>query len=128
MATSTSNPVGWFEIGTDDPDTAQAFYGDVFGWTFIEQDGYRIITTGKDDPLQGGIQDTTAPGLSEGTPRTYAVPCIQVEDVAAAAADIEAHGGKVTVPATAMPTGLVYARFTDPAGNQMALFSPPPQP
>jgi biotin operon repressor len=30
--TTTGDPIGWFEIGTDDPAAARAFYGDLFRW------------------------------------------------------------------------------------------------
>ena len=33
MSNETS-PVTWFEIGTDNPDAARQFYGEMFGWTF----------------------------------------------------------------------------------------------
>jgi len=122
--TPASAPVGWFEIGTDDPDGARAFYGELFGWTFAVEGPYSIITTGADHPLQGGVQDTTAP-LPAGTPRSYAIPIVQVGDVAATCERLEELGGKVTVPATTVPTGLVYAHVTDPAGNHFGLFSPP---
>src|SRR6266508_284694 len=100
--TNTQNPAGapvaWFEFGTDDPEAARSFFGQLFGWTFAVEGPYSIITTGPDHPLQGGIQDTAFP-LPDGTPRTYAVPCVQVADVAASCADVERLGGKVMVPA-----------------------------
>lgn len=122
-----SAPVSWFEIGTDEPDVARRFYGELFGWTYAIEGPYSIITTGKDHPLQGGIQDTSAP-LPDGTPTSYAVPCVQVEDVAATCARVEELGGKVIVPSTTLPTGLSYAHVTDPAGNHVGLFSPPDLP
>jgi predicted enzyme related to lactoylglutathione lyase len=118
-------PVGWFEIGTDDPESARRFYGGAFGWTFAQEQSYSIITTGKGHQLQGGIQDTKAP-LPDGTPSSYAVPCVQVGDVAATCGKVEDLGGKVVVPATPIPSGLVYAFVTDPAGNRIGLFTPPP--
>jgi predicted enzyme related to lactoylglutathione lyase len=117
-------PVTWFEIGTDDPEAARSFYGQLFGWTFAVQGPYSEITTGPDHPLHGGIQDTAAP-LPDGTPRSYAVPYVQVTDVAAVCSDVERLGGKVMVPATEIPTGLVYAHVTDPLGTHIGLFSPP---
>lgn len=122
-----SAPVAWFEIGTDDPAGARSFYGDLFGWTFTTEGPYSVITTGPGHPLQGGIQDTTAP-LPPATPRTYAVACVQVDDVAATCTRAEELGGKVVVPATTVPTGLIYAHVTDPKGNHIGLFSPPPSP
>ena len=133
MATDTNtekpgkpgDPVGWFEIGTDDPETARRFYGGAFGWTFAQEQSYSIIATGQGHPLSGGIQDTTAP-LADGHPSSYAVPCVQVEDVGATCAKVEDLGGKVLVPATPIPSGLVYGFVTDPAGNKIGVFTPPP--
>jgi uncharacterized protein len=118
------NPVGWFEIGTGDPEAARRFYGDAFGWTFEEQGPYSVITTGPGHPLQGGIQDTRS-GVPEGTPMTYAVPYVVVPDVGAACDRVESLGGKVLVPATTIPTGLTYAHVADPDGNPLGLFKPP---
>ena len=117
-------PVSWFEIGTDDPARAREFYRAVFGWTFADEGPYTIITTGADHPLQGGIRDTGGP-QPDGTPLTYAMPCVQVDDVAATCHDVIDKGGKVMVPATATPTGLVYAHVTDPSGNHIGLWTPP---
>lgn len=122
--TTAGAPVGWFEIGTGDPDGARRFYGEAFGWTFDVDGPYSIITTGDGHPLQGGIQDTRI-GLPEGTPTTYAVPCVLVPDTAAACERVEALGGKVLVPATTVPTGLAYAHVADPDGNHFGLFTPP---
>jgi predicted enzyme related to lactoylglutathione lyase len=47
-----------------------------------------------------------------------------VPDVAASCVAAEDAGGKVLVPAQTMDTGLSFAYVTDPAGNQLGLFSP----
>lgn len=121
--TSAVSRVTWFEVGTDDPDAARSFYGELFGWTFNVNGPYSEISYGSDGP-HGGIQDTGVP-LPEGTPRSYAVPYVEVDDVAATSAEVERLGGKVMVPATKVPTGLVYAHVADPVGNHIGLFSPP---
>ncbi len=127
MSTDTTpSPVSWFEIGTDDPAAARQFYGEMFGWTFDVDGPYSVITTGPDHTLQGGIQDTGGP-LPQGTPPAYAVPCIQVSDVAAMCDRTVDLGGKVLVPATNTPPGLVYAHVADPTGNHIGLFAPPPE-
>ena len=122
--TPAGAPVAWFEIGTEDPETARSFYGELFGWTFTLNGPYSEISYGAGGPPHGGIQDTAFP-LPDGTPRTYAVPCVQVADVAATAERVEGLGGKVMVPATKLPTGLIYAHVTDPFGNHIGLFAPP---
>jgi len=117
-------PVTWFEIGSDDPAGARHFYGELFGWSFAVEGPYSIITTGPDHRLQGGVQDTSAP-LPDGTPRSYAIPCVEVDDVAATCDRVVELGGKVIVPATAIPAGLVYAHVADPAGAHIGLYRPP---
>jgi predicted enzyme related to lactoylglutathione lyase len=122
--TVNGNPIGWFEIGTSDPDAARRFYGEAFGWRFDLQGPYSIVTTGEGHSLQGGVQDTRA-GLPEGTPLRYAIPCVLVPDTAVACDRVAALGGKVLVSSTATPTGLTYAHVTDPDGNHFGLFTPP---
>jgi len=121
----TGDPIGWFEIGTPDAAGARAFYGTVFGWTFGEDGPYALITTGAGHALQGGIQDTSTE-LPPGQPSTYAVPCVQVADVATTCEKVTAAGGTVVVAATRIPTGLVYGMVADPAGNRVGVFAPPP--
>ena len=116
--------VTWFEVGTPDPEGARRFYGELFGWAFDIQGPYSIVQTGPDHPLPGGIQDTRM--AADGTPATYAIPCIQVDDVAAVCGRVEALGGKVLVPATAAPNGLVFAQVTDPTGAHLGVWAPPP--
>ncbi len=121
MPTMTS-AITWFEIATSEPATAERFYGSLFGWSFQpDQDtnGYRMITVPGQDGPQGGLLPTggTMPG--------HAIFYVQVEDVAATAAAAEAAGGKVLVPATATPDGLVFAHLLDPSGNHFGIWTPP---
>jgi predicted enzyme related to lactoylglutathione lyase len=120
---SLAGAITWFEVGTPDPEGARAFYGELFGWTFDVQGPYSIIQTGAGHALPGGIQDTR---MSEnGTPASYAVPCVQVDDVADVCRRVEALGGKVLVPATSAPNGLVYAHVVDPTGGHIGVWTPP---
>jgi predicted enzyme related to lactoylglutathione lyase len=121
---SAVSPVAWFEIGTEDPEAARSFYGELFGWTFNVDGPYSEISYGTGQPPQGGIQDTSTP-LPDGTPRSYAIPYVLVQDVEATCAEVEEHGGKVMVPATTVPNGLVYAHVRDPFGNHFGLFKLP---
>lgn len=127
MSNATTNPVTFFEIATDDPAGARAFYGDLFGWSFEDLGTFTMVATGPDDPTQGGIQDTTA-DIPAATPRRYTTFYAQVGDVAVACAQAEELGGKVVVGATTLPTGLVYALVTDPHGSLFGLFTPPAAP
>jgi predicted enzyme related to lactoylglutathione lyase len=115
--------IGWFEIGTDDPETAKRFYGSVFGWTFAkdpdESVPYHIVSTPANDSIRGGVFGTG------GKTPNYAVFCVVVEDVAATCVSAETAGGKVLVPPQDGNDGLIFAHLLDPAGNHFAIYSPP---
>ena len=121
------NGIAWFEIGTDRPDVAERFYGEVFGWGFAADDSlsfdgspYRIVTTPAEGGLPGGLNSTG------GKVPNYAVFTVLVADVAATCRMAEAAGGKVLVPPTGDPAGLTFAHLLDPSGNQVGVFTPPP--
>ncbi|MEV4201265.1 VOC family protein [Micromonospora globbae] len=122
---TVSNGVTWFEIGTERPDEAQRFYGDVFGWRFTEEGGggatYRT-TEAADGGIGGAIRGT------DGAASTYAIFYVQVTDVAETCRRVEAAGGAVVVPAKTNPNGLTSAHLRDPAGNRFGVFTPPPAP
>jgi predicted enzyme related to lactoylglutathione lyase len=113
------NDVAWFEIGTDDPATAERFYGDVFGWKVAQDDtastdtAYRVIDT-------GGSRG----GLSTGQ-ENYAIFTVLVEDVDATCRQVEEAGGQVQRPPSVNPVGVTFAHLRDPAGNHFSVFTPP---
>jgi predicted enzyme related to lactoylglutathione lyase len=121
MAVKTHG-VGWFEIGTDNPQQVEKFYGSVFGWTFTPDDGpipYHMVTTPAPDSLGGGVFPT------DGRLPNYATFYIVVEDVAASCVAAETAGGKVVVPPTETGSGLVFAQVLDPQGNRFGIYKPP---
>jgi len=119
-----------FEIPADDLDRARSFYGKVFGW--------RIDTM----PMPGGGEYTgltttavdektmtpTEPGAINGgmMQRDAATPApvitIDVEDIDAALAEIEAAGGSTVTPRTAIPGMGAFGYFKDSEGNVMGLW------
>jgi predicted enzyme related to lactoylglutathione lyase len=119
-----------FEIPADDLDRARSFYGKVFGW--------RIDTM----PMPGGGEYTgltttavdektmtpTEPGAINGgmMQRDAATPSpvitIDVEDIVAALAEIEAAGGSTVTPRTAIPGMGAFGYFKDSEGNVMGLW------
>jgi uncharacterized protein len=116
------NGIGWFEIGTGAPAEAEAFYGDVFGWTFSDDDStenYRLAHIEGAPGPQGGI--------AAGTDQNYAIFYLVVTDLAATCARVEAAGGKVLVPPATNSGGLAFAHVSDPAGNHFGVFTPPPR-
>ena len=119
--TKIAAPVGWFEITSNDPAAAEAFYSAVMGWEFSdgpEGPGYRIAAAG--DGPAGGI--TAVP---EGAPGTYAIFCTMVADVDATCAQIRDLGGSVLVGPETTSFGLRFANVTDPEGSHFGIFTPP---
>src|ERR671914_820053 len=98
MSEPAYNSVAWFEIGADDPDAIERFYGELFGC---------VMSTGGRFP-------------------NYAAFYVVVEDVAATVAKAERLGAKALLPPTTAPDGLVFAQLHDPSGNQIGLFTPAP--
>ena len=87
------------------------FYEAAFGWT-LQRFGpsYAATTTGDTDVgLQGDSANAPASPLA----------VIQVEDVDAAAAAVEAAGGDIIRPVFDFPGGRRF-HFRDPSGNELA--------
>ncbi len=125
---SAVNGIAWFEIGTDQPAAAERFYGELFGWTFADDENsssadgtpYRIVTTPVENGLRGGIFATG------GTMPNYAVFTVMVADTPETCRRAEAAGGKVLAAPKTDPSGLTFAHLLDPSGNHIGVYSPPP--
>lgn len=100
-----------FEIPSDNPERAMAFYTAVFGWTFQKWDGpmpYWIVATGPN----------TEPGINGGLmPRRHPEqPCVNTTNVAnldETQGVIEAQGGVCVVPKMPVPGIGWLAYFKD---------------
>jgi uncharacterized protein len=118
------NRVTHFEIYTNDPETVQPFYRDVFGWKFDKFEGgpmeYWLVTTGNDkDPGINGGMTRPRQGQSTGTLNTIAV-----ESLDETIRKIEQRGGKICVPKMAIPKVGWLAYAADPAGNVSGIIEP----
>lgn len=121
-STTTPAPVTWFEIAGSDTAKIEAFYGELFGWSFGDGPtgpSYRMAAAG--DGAGGGVTVAQA-----GLPESYAIFFVQVEDVAATCDQLRQLGGEVLVGPEAIPEmGLTFANVKDPSGNHFGLFTPP---
>lgn len=114
------NPHGsfiWYELLTDDPDSAAAFYGDVIGWTAADsgQSGidYRLFRA-NGTPVAGHMK--LPDGADEAGMRPGWLGYIGVDDVDSAVADIVEAGGKVHMPAVDLEGVGRMALVADPQG------------
>ena len=106
--------IDYIELQARDVAASKAFYISVFGWKFTDYgDDYSSFEDGR---ITGGL--TQADSIVRGGPLVvmYAVDLEAVEK-----AVIE-HGGTVVKPIFSFPGGRRF-QFTDPAGNELAVWS-----
>jgi predicted enzyme related to lactoylglutathione lyase len=111
----------WNELGTKDPETAAAFYSDLFGWTYEEQDMgpggmYRMIKNG--DRMNGGIRRQSE--MEADVPPNWLV-YFTTTDLEGSVAKVSELGGNVMMPPTDIGMGRI-AVVSDPQGAAFAFF------
>ncbi|ATL68378.1 VOC family protein [Nocardia terpenica] len=115
--------VAWFQIGSPDPDAAQRFYGELFGWTARHDPtsgaSYRLLTARDAQAPTGGIT------AIDDADTAYATFAVLVRDVAAVCTRATELGGKVLVAPATVPSGLESAELLDTDGNRFVVFTPP---
>ncbi|WP_248958749.1 VOC family protein [Sphaerisporangium perillae] len=125
MSTPPFNTVAWFEIATDDPEGAQRFYGELFGWSFEtdkepagEGMDYRMITYPGVEGVKGGLYGTKGefPG--------HGIFTVVVADVAATCEEVERLGGKTQFKMIGNAQGPDFAYLRDTSGNLFGIFAP----
>ncbi len=104
--------LNYLELPVADTDRAKAFYGAAFGWAFSDfGPTYAATMTGDTDI---GFQ------ADAGQKTAAALPVVEVEDVDAACAAVEAAGGRITMATFAFPGGRRF-HFADPDGHELAV-------
>ena len=113
-----------FEIPVDDPDRAEKFYSDVFGWTFNRFPGapsyYGLATTGEDSDL--GINGA----LYQRGNMTETVVSVSVDSVDDVSKKLAEAGGQVLQEKMPIPGMGWYAYCKDIEGNSIGLFQSDP--
>ena len=109
-----------FEIPVDDPDRAEEFYRDVFGWTFRRYEGapqyYGMAATGDSVPGIDGALFQRSDG--SGTTLTMSVDSIE-----ATIDKITSKGGHVVQGKMPIPSMGWFATCEDTEGNRIGLFT-----
>jgi hypothetical protein len=111
---SAAIKIDYIEFSVTDVPDAKRFYGDVFGWTFEDYgDGYASFSCGN---LTGGFAKATS------VQRGGALVVLYAKNLAEMEQRITAAGGRIVRPAFAFPGGRRF-HFTDPSGNELAVWS-----
>ena len=112
-----------FEIPVDNPDRAEKFYADVFGWSFHRWEGapsyYGLANTGEEGQGINGA-------LFQRAENSVTTLTMDVNSIEEAIASVEAHGGKVLQGKTPIPTMGYFATCEDTEGNRIGLFTNDP--
>ena len=113
-----------FEVPADEPEKLATFFEKTFGWSIRKWDGpddYWLVMTGNEEEpgIDGGINRR-----SDGN--SVVVNTIDVEDLDATIAKIEANGGEITMPKMAVPGVGWMAYFKDPEGNVYGMMESDP--
>ena len=110
-----------FEVPADDLDRAKKFYTDLFGWKIEKHSGpmeYWMITTTNEKgekALEGGM-------MKRQNPQQAITNYIDVPSIDKYVAKVEALGGKVIVPKTAVPEIGYFAVCLDTENNNFAIW------
>lgn len=103
----------YVELPATDIVSTRKFYEQAFGWAMMVFAPTYAATTSSDTNI--GLQ-------SDAAERPDApLPVIQVDDLEAALAAVEAAGGQVVKPIRAFPGGRRF-HFKDPSGNELAVW------
>jgi len=111
-------PVMRWQILAKDAEKAAEFYTTLFEWTVNTDNalGYRMIETGSERGIQGGIWPSPPEGHS------FVQLFIEVDDVAGSVAKAAGMGATVIVPPQKLPDGDEMAIVCDPEGIPFSVF------
>jgi uncharacterized protein len=115
-----ANSVVHFEIFATDVERARTFYERAFGWSFEAggPPGMYFIFTGREEDfgLTRGLMAKRTRAMAEGSLNAFRCT-ISVRSIAESATAIEAAGGKLRSPITAIPGVGQVAEFADTDDN-----------
>lgn len=118
-----------FEIETDDMNRAKKFYEKVFGWKYIEYEGfggYVGISTGDDEKpgINGGLYPRETGSPTPGEKHNSYICTMLVEDYDAAREKILAAGGVEVSKKFALEGMAWQGYYRDTEGNLFGIHQP----
>lgn len=106
--------IDYVELPATDIEEVKRFYSDIFGWEFTDYGPeYTSFTDGR---LSGGFR--AAPNVTPGGPLVV----LYATDLEAIEARVRESGGRIVRETFEFPGGRRF-HFTDPSGNELAVWS-----
>ena len=106
--------IQYVELGVKDVPAAKRFYGEAFGWTF--QDFGPTYASFGNAAVDGGFNGEAPDQVGRPLVILYA------HDLEGSVKRVERAGGRIVKPIFSFPGGRRF-HFTDPAGNELAIWS-----
>lgn len=103
--------LNYLELFGRDLGAAKRFYGEAFGWSFVDYGPEYAAFS--DAGLDGGIQTQAA---------VPPLPILYADDLAGTLERVRAAGGEIVRDIYAFPGGRRF-HFRDPSGNELAVWS-----
>ncbi|MFH5821423.1 VOC family protein [Georgenia sp. AZ-5] len=110
-----------FEIPAEDVGRARTFYGEVFGWSFEDIEGYEDVEFIQPGGEEGEVGVIGGDIYKRSTPEPPTV-VITVDRIEPALVAVEQHGGRRLGDVESMPGMGRYAYFEDTEGNRLGLW------
>lgn len=101
----------YLELPGGEMGETKTFYAEAFGWRFTDY-----------GPSYAAFEEGLDGGFDADTESRSPLPILYAHDLEAMQARVEAAGGRVVMPIFSFPGGRRF-HFTDPAGNELAVWS-----
>ncbi len=101
----------YLELPGGEMGETKTFYAEAFGWRFTDY-----------GPSYAAFEEGLDGGFDADTESRSPLPILYAHDLEAMQARVEAAGGRVVKPIFSFPGGRRF-HFTDPAGNELAVWS-----
>ncbi|WP_422005843.1 VOC family protein [Roseivirga pacifica] len=109
-----NNHINYIELAASDLEAVKQFYSSTFGWKFTDYGPE--YTAFNESGLDGGFYKSAAPVVNG------ALVVLYHENLEEIQKTVVAHGGKIAKAIFSFPGGRRF-HFTDPAGNELAVWS-----
>jgi len=110
----SNNHINYIEFKAHDLEKTKFFYEEAFGWTFTDYGPTYIAFD--ESGLQGGFETTEEPIVNG------ALVVLYHENLTSCIDRIEKAGGIISLAIFSFPGGKRF-HFTDPSGNELAVWS-----